>query len=379
MADQQDDFQERTEQATPKREREAREKGHVARSRELSTTALLLGATVGLVLTGPHVLQSISGVMRQSFTVFRSESQPEVELVLYFQSVLIDVVQALAPFLFVCTVAAIAAPLVLGGWVFSPHAFAFKWEKLNPIKGAKRIFSWGGLMELAKALMKFVVIMGVTLLVVWYSLGDILALGREALSLSLNHLWTTVSWGFLVVCATTGLIAGIDVPFQIWNNARQMRMTRQQVKDELKETEGNPEVKARVRAVQRDLAQRRMMEAIATADVVITNPSHYAVALRYKPDDMNAPRLVAKGADLVAHRIRALAQSYHVPVVSSPALARAVYFNTKINHEIPGGLYVAVAHVLAYVYRLREHVGDDDIPSPPDDLPIPDNLRKEDD
>ena len=379
MADQRDDFQERTEQATPKREREAREKGQVARSRELSTTALLLGATAALLLTGPKVLQSVSGIMRQSFTVARVQAQPEVELVLYFQAALMDVLQALFPFLLISTVVAIAAPLALGGWVLSAQAFAFKWEKLNPIKGAKRIFSWSGLMELGKALIKFVVIMGVTLLVVWYTLGDILAMGRQALSLSLNDLWGTVGSGFLVVCATTGLIAAIDVPFQIWNNARQMRMTRQQVKDELKETEGNPEVKARVRALQRDLAQRRMMEAIATADVVITNPSHYAVALRYKPENMNAPRLVAKGTDLVAHRIRAVAQYHHVPIVSSPALARAVYFHTKIGHEIPGGLYVAVAHVLAYVYRLREHVGDDDMPLPPDDLPIPDDLRKDDD
>ena len=378
MADQRDDFQERTEQATPKREREAREKGHVARSRELSTTALLLFATAGLLLTGPSVLQSVSGLMRQSFTVFRASSQPEVDLVLYFQAALMEVLQALAPFLLLSTVAAIAAPLALGGWVFSAQAFAFKWEKLNPIKGVKRIFSWVGLMELAKALIKFVLIMSVTLLAVWYTLGDILAMGRQGLWPSLNHLWDTISWGFLVVCATTGLIAAIDVPFQIWNNARQMRMTRQQVKDELKETEGNPEVKARVRALQRDLAQRRMMEAISTADVVITNPSHYAVALNYKPETMNAPRLVAKGVDLVAHRIRVVAQSQHIPVVSSPALARAVYFHTKIDHEIPGGLYVAVAHVLAYVYRLREHVGDDDIPLPPDDLPIPDDLRKDD-
>jgi flagellar biosynthetic protein FlhB len=285
-----------------------------------------------------------------------------------------DALLAVAPFLALSAVVATLAPLALGGWVLSPEAIAFKWEKLDPIKGLGRVFSWRGLMELTKALAKFTLILSVTGLVLWLARDHFLVLGISPVHAAIKQTLGAVMLVFMALASSTLLIAAVDVPFQIWSHARQLRMSRQEVRDELKETEGKPEVKGRIRSLQREIAQRRMMEELPKADVVVTNPTHYAVALRYVADDMDAPVLIAKGADLMAQRVRLIAQSHDIPIVSAPRLARAVYHNTPLGREIPAALYTAVAQVLAYAYRLRR--ADGPVKAPEfDDLPIPDDLR----
>jgi flagellar biosynthetic protein FlhB len=373
MADSGDNAQEKTEPATPKRLDEAKRKGQVARSRELTTSALLLAAAGGLLALGPGLVTRLLDLMRAALrTNPVADGAPGVEQALL--EAMADALLAVAPFLALSAVVATLAPLALGGWVLSPEAIAFKWEKLDPIKGLGRVFSWRGLMELTKALAKFTLILSVTGLVLWLARDHFLVLGISPVHAAIKQTLGAVMLVFMALASSTLLIAAVDVPFQIWSHARQLRMSRQEVRDELKETEGKPEVKGRIRSLQREIAQRRMMEELPKADVVVTNPTHYAVALRYVADDMDAPVLIAKGADLMAQRVRLIAQSHDIPIVSAPRLARAVYHNTPLGREIPAALYTAVAQVLAYAYRLRR--ADGPVKAPEfDDLPIPDDLR----
>ncbi len=373
MAETSDDAQEKTEPATPKRLEDAKRKGQVARSRELTTSALLMVSAGGLLLLGPALVGDLLALMRDVLS-----TDPTVVTARPVERVLVeamaDALAAVGPFFAVTAVVAALAPVALGGWVFSVEAMAFKWEKLHPVKGLGRVFSWRGLMELVKALAKFVLIISVTAMVLWLGREHFASLGRGSVDAALGDTLIAVAVAFVVLASSTVLIAAVDVPFQLWSHARQLRMSRQEVKDELKETEGKPEVKGRIRSLQRELAQRRMMEELPTADVVVTNPTHYAVAVRYDAETMAAPVLVAKGADLLAERIRLVASSHGIPVLSAPRLARAVYHNTRLGQEIPAALYTAVAQVLAYVYRLR--TADGPVVAPDlDALPIPDDLR----
>jgi flagellar biosynthetic protein FlhB len=281
------------------------------------------------------------------------------------------------PFLTLLLVAALVSPLVLGGWTLSSESVAFKPERLNPVQGLRRLISLNGLAELAKALAKFVVLAGATGLFLWSEMDRLLHLGRQPLAPALADAADILGSAFLVLCGALVLIAAVDVPYQFWQHRYRLRMSRQELKEEYKETEGKPEVKSRIRNLQREIARRRMMQEVPKADVVVTNPTHYAVALRYVAETMTAPRLVAKGADLVALRIRDLAAEHGVPVIGAPPLARALYNNTRLNQEIPAGLYLAVAQVLAYVFalqRYRTHGGQ--APAPPADLPVPDELAR---
>jgi flagellar biosynthetic protein FlhB len=282
----------------------------------------------------------------------------------------------LAPFFAVMMVVAVLASIALGGFNFSAEALQPKFDKLNPIKGMKRLFSPNGLMELLKSLAKFVIVGGVTGLLIWLWLGDFLALGRMELAPALREGMSMVGWAALLLAASLIVMALIDVPFQLWNHTRQLKMTQQEVRDELKETEGRPEVKGRIRQAQREIAMRRMMAEVPKADVIVTNPTHYAVALRYDQGKHNAPVVVAKGADLVAGNIRRIGSDHKVPIVEAPVLARAVYYSTELNQPIPAGLYLAVAQLLAYVFQLRvwEKQGGD-YPAQPDEFPVPDELR----
>ena len=252
-------------------------------------------------------------------------------------------------------------------------ALALKPERLNPAKGLARVFSLNGLAELAKALAKFTVLALTAGLLLWRDMGSILSLGGQGLAPALSGAASLLLNSFLVLCGALVSIAALDVPYQYWRHHQQLRMNRQDLREELKETEGKPEVKSRQRALQREVARRRMMQEVPRADVVVTNPTHFAVALRYRPETMAAPRVVAKGADLVAQRIRGLAAEHGVPLLSAPPLARALYHGTRLGQEIPAGLYQAVAQVLAYVYALRRQrrEGGAD-PVPPTDLPVPD-------
>ncbi len=377
MADQRPEGQERTEQATPKRLQEARERGDVARSRELATVSVLLTAAGGLALLGPRLLADLLELARHDLALSPAVFQAELPLFEYLRTAFLDALWALLPLFAVVGIAAVLGSVALGGWIFSPRLLSIRWDKLDPIKGLKRLFAPRAFMELMKALAKFTLVTGAAVLLLWTVSDQVLNLHATPLNTALSEAAALLMWSFLALCATLVLIAAADIPFQVWNHARQLRMSRQEVKDELKETEGKPEVKSRIRELQRAMAKRRMMDAVPKADVVITNPRHYAVALRYAPGKTNAPRVVAKGPDLLALRIQSLARSVGVPVVRSPILTRAIYFSTKLDQEIPAALYSAVAQIFAYVYSLRRRgpAVRGAIAPPPEDLPIPQELR----
>ncbi len=372
-----DTSQEKSEQPTPKRLREAREKGQVARSRELNTTLVLLGGAGGLLLMGGGLFQGLQEILRRSWTVERELLLDTGTLHVVLQTRITEGLVMLLPFFLLLIVAAVLGPLSLGGGRFSGQAMAPKWSKLNPISGLKRIFSLQGLMEFGKTLIKFVLIAAVGGTLLWQLSDALMGLGHQPLERGLMHAGYMIGWTFLTLAATLILVALVDVPFQLWNHQKQLRMTKQQVKDEFKETEGKPEVKSRIRQTQQEIASRRMMAEVPKADVVVTNPTHFAVALRYDQEGMRAPRVVAKGADLMAAQIRERARAAGVPLFAAPPLARALYYSTRVDQEIPAGLYVAVAHVLAYVYQLRTagQAGARQ-PEPPTDLPVPDELQR---
>lgn len=369
--------QERTEQATPKRLQDAARRGQVARSRELTTLALLLGAGAGLLILGPQLAQGLIEQMRAGLTQDGREIFDASAPAQALQQALVDMVVMLAPFLAIAFILALVAPIALGGWSFSTEALSLKWERISPGKGLKRLFSWKALMELGKALAKFAVTAGVAVLVLWLKEPELLHLGSEPLVPALVHAAEQLSWIFLLLTLPMILVAGVDVPFQLFDHARQLRMTKQEVKDESKDTDGKPEVKSRIRRLQQEFAQRRMMEKVPSADVVISNPTHYAIALRYDQDSMDAPVLLAKGTDLVALRIRILAAEHGVAQVQSPLLARALFYNGELDKPIPAALYLAVAQVLAYVFQLRREQRFDPDPIVMTDVPVPPELRTE--
>lgn len=372
------DGQERTEEATAKRQEEAREKGQVPRSRELSTVAALLAAATAFLILGDDMMSSLSALMRHGLSLSREQVFDTKAMSLTFINMLVEAVLALLPFFLVMVVVAIAAALALGGISFSAEALAFKWDKLDPIKGMGRVFSWRGVIEMFKGFAKFVLVALAALMLLDVMEGQFIGLGQEALPQGLAHTGSLLSWSFLLLSATLLLVAAIDVPFQLWDHRRQLRMTKQEVREEHKQTEGSPEVKGRIRRMQMEIAQRRMMAEVPKADVVVTNPTHYAVALRYDQEKGDAPVVVAKGADFIALKIRSVAQENEVPVLSAPPLARALYHSTELEQPIPVGLYRAVAMVLAYVYHLRQgpmYNREGEITMP--DLPIPDDLRRD--
>ena len=370
------DGQEKSEDPTDKKISDAREKGQVARSRELTTTVMMLSSAIGLLMFGPMIVSIIGAVMTDNFVINRAHAFDTIYLLDAFFTASSQMLIALAPFLLLLVISAIAGSIVLSGWNFSVKALAVKPSKLNPMSGMKRIFGPQGLMELGKALAKFFVITAVGLVVLYSTSNPVLGLGLEPVKKAIAHSGELIFWGFLSVSASLILIAAVDVPFQLWNHKRQLKMTKQEVKNETKDTDGSPELKARIRQTQMAMATRRMMESVPDADVIITNPTHFSVAIKYDQDNMRAPIVVAKGADQIAFEIRNVAKEHNVAIMSSPALARAVYFTTEIDDEIPEGLYLAVARVLAYVFQLRDQFGSVKPDAfDPDDLPIPDEMQ----
>ncbi|WP_457673213.1 flagellar biosynthesis protein FlhB [Thiolapillus sp.] len=368
--------EERTEKPTPKRLREAREKGQVARSRELNSTLVLMISALGLWGLGYLLVADLATMMREGLVVERQMTMDPSALVQQFASLTGEGLWVLAPLFVLLVLAALAGPMAMGGMVFSTKAISFKLEKINPVKGLARIFSARGLMELVKTLAKFLLVAFASVLLLWSLKDELLFLSHEPLEAALGHAGSLFVRAFLLLSSVLILVALIDVPFQIHQHNKQLKMSLKEIKDENKETEGRPEVKGKIRALQREMSQRRMMERVPEADVVITNPTHYAVALAYDRESGGAPRVLAKGADLVAMRIREVATAHGVAIVSAPPLARALYATTEIDQEIPAELYVAVAHVLAYVYQLnRARAGEGEEPDLPADLPVPEEFR----
>ena len=371
-----EDGQEKTEEPTAKKLDDGKKKGQIARSRELNTMAVTLAGAISLTTLGDRFGDGLRGVMTSNFSLEREDLYDSMAMLHHLSSAIQDALWMLAPFFLILMTIAILASVSLGGIAFSTQAMAPKFSKLNPIKGIARLFSLKGLMELFKALLKFFLIASVAGAILWFSVRDLIGLSQMEIVPALSQVGSLVSSAFILLASTLILIAMMDVPFQIWDHKKQMRMTKQEVRDEMKNTEGRPEVKGRIRTLQREMAQRRMMGEVPKADVVVTNPTHYAVALKYDQNAMAAPKVVAKGKELVAANIRKIAQENDVLLVESPMLARAIYFSTEIDHPIPAGLYLAVAKLLAYVFQLKIYRKDGgEIPLMPDDFPVPEEYQ----
>ncbi len=371
-----DSGQERTHDATPRRKQQARDKGQVVQSRELNTMLLLMSSGVAALMLGPELVRDIMEISRNYFSVDREIIFDETVLFEQFENAVFDAVFAVIPFFVVVTVFAVAGPILIGGLNLSGKAISFKFEKLDPIKGMKRIFAWRGLVELLKALLKFIFIGGVAIIFLYSQQDVYVGLGYEPLYFAINHAINLLIWGFITISSAMIIVALLDIPFQLWDHNQQIKMTFQEVRDDSKDTEGDPELKARIKRQQREIAQRRMMSEVPKADVIITNPEHYSVALKYDQNKMDAPVLVAKGIDVLALKIREIAKEHDVLIVESPPLARALHHTTELDQEVPAGLYLAVAKVLAYVFQLKQRPDwktkqDTKV----DDLPIPDDMQ----
>ncbi|MFZ3203578.1 MAG: flagellar biosynthesis protein FlhB [Pseudomonas sp.] len=368
----------KSEEPTEKRLRESREKGQIARSRELNTLAIMLAGAGGLLAFGGSLGSALMSIMSGNFSLSREVIMDERSMMIWLLASGKVAVDAVLPLFLALLIASIVGPIALGGWLFSAKAMAPKMSRMNPLAGLKRMFSTKALVELLKALAKFTLVLAVALAVLSANVDDLLAMAHEPLQSAILHAAQVVGWSALWMACGLVLIAAVDVPFQLWDNKQKLMMTKQEVRDEYKDSEGKPEVKQRIRQLQREMAERRMMQAVPQADVVITNPTHFAVALKYDPSKGNAPVLLAKGGDFTALKIREIAQEHKVMLLESPALARAVFYSTELDQEIPAGLYLAVAQVLAYVYQIRQYqAGKGKRPAPLPDLPIPPDLRRE--
>jgi flagellar biosynthetic protein FlhB len=371
--------QDKTEDPTEKKKKDAREKGEIARSKELNTLAIMLAGSGALLIFGGALAQDLMELMRMNFSLSREVVLDQGAMGAYLMHSGLIALVAIQPVMITLLLAALIGPISLGGWLFSAGTMAPKFSRMNPGAGLKRMFSSKAVIELLKALAKFFIILFVALAVLSSDIDDLLRIAHEPLDMAIIHSLQLVGWSSLWMACGLIIIAAVDVPFQLWESAKKLKMTKQEIRDEHKDQEGRPEVKQRIRQLQRDMSQRRMMAAIPDADVVITNPTHYAVALKYDPDKGGAPMLVAKGSDFLALKMREIAVANDVLLLESPALARSIYYSTELEQEIPGGLYLAVAQVLAYVYQIRQYrAGKGKRPDPlKDDLPIPPDLRRD--
>ena len=372
--------QDKTEEPTDKRKKDSREKGEIARSKELNTVAVTLAGAGALMAFGGYLAETLMALMRMNFSLTREVLVDERNMAAFLLASGKMAIWAVQPVLLLLFVISFVAPIALGGFLFSGSLLQPKFSRMNPLSGIKRMFSLNALTELVKAMAKFFMILIVALVVLSADRQALLAIANEPLEQAIIHSVQVVGWSALWMAAGLLLIAAADVPFQLWQTHKKMKMTKQEVKDEYKDSEGKPEVKQRIRQLQREASQRRMMAAVPEADVIITNPTHYAVALQYDPEKGGmAPLLVAKGTDFVALKIREIGAEHNVQILESAALARAIYYSTELEQEIPAGLYLAVAQVLAFVFQVRQYrAGKGKAPEPLNkDLPIPDDLQRD--
>lgn len=369
--------QEKTEEPSLKRLKEAREKGQVARSKDFNATLILLCSGAGFFIYGQHLTEDLMVMMHQAFE-FDSAILTMPGFVLpKFYTLMKQGFWAVMPLFVMIILLALIAPLLIGGWVFSLSTLAPKFSRLNLFTGLKRMISVKGLVEMVKSLAKFILLSIVSIVVLKSELPELLALTDFPLAAALGSGMSLVAKAFLLITGSLILIAALDVPFQMFQHNKELKMTKQELRDEYKETEGKPEVKSQIRQRQHEMAKRRMMSEIPKANVVLTNPTHFAVAVSYQQEGKRAPIVVAKGKDLVALQINRVAAANEIPILSVPPLARALFYSTELNAEIPRGLYVAVAQVLAYIHHLRDKQDYDNKPELLQNVPIPDELRRD--
>jgi flagellar biosynthetic protein FlhB len=369
---------ERTEAPSQRRLEQAREEGQVARSRELNTFALLGAGALALWFMADGLRQGFAQLLRGALSLPRELATDSGAVLAQFHTIALDALIAVAPILAVLFVVALVAPMLLSGWLVSSKSLTPDFARLDPLRGFGNMFSVASLVELGKAIGKVVFIIGIAAWVTLGQTGATMGLAAQPLNSAIDHAGHIIAVCMAAVVVALALIAAIDVPFQIWHYRSKLKMTREDLRQEAKEQEGDPQLKAAIRSQQREMARKRMMAAVPKADVVIVNPTRYAVALRYDEGKMRAPRVVAKGMHMIAHRIRELADANRVPILEAPPLARALYRHAEIGDEIPAPLYAAVAEVLAWVFQLRRHAQFGGVaPATPNAIVVPDELDPE--
>jgi len=366
---------EKTEAPSPRRLEQAREEGQIPQSRELSTFLVTMAGVVSLWMMGDWMGARMLALVRKAFAFERERAFDHVLMLDALRDQLESALFMLMPLFVVLLVAAVAAPIVLGGFVFAPKVLGLNFGRLNPLQGIGRMFSLHGVAEMVKAILKSLLVGGVAAAVLWNNKEHLFDLMIEPLEVGMPDFADTVVFAALLIVSSLGLLALIDVPFQLWQYHSKLRMTKEEVRRESKEQEGDPQIKGRIRAMQREMARRRMMAQVPKADVVVTNPTHFAVALKYDADKMGAPIVVAKGRGEVALKIREIAAESDVPLLEAPPLARALYAHCDLEEAIPAALYTAVAEVMAYVYQLDAWTAGGGLPPQvPTNLPVPEDM-----
>lgn len=352
MSQEQDQSQ-KTEEPTAKRLQEARKKGDVATSREVQNWFMLFAGTLVLVILAPGMARNLANILRQ-YLAAPHEYQTDFEALRAMLGQTLSSVGTvmLLPAL-ILVIAAAGAGLIQHGFLLAPERLKIDLKKLSPIAGAKRMFSLRALAEFIKGILKITIVGVIAVVLMWPVTLELSSIPSKTVldSMDIIHYFATRMLAGVV--SVLALIAGFDFMYQRFEHTKKLRMTKQEVKDEFKQTEGDPHVKARLRAIRLERARQRMMQAVPEADVVITNPTHYAVALKYNSDEMPAPKLIAKGVDAVAERIRATAEEHDVPIVENAPLARALFAGVELDQEVPQEHYQAVAEIIAYVMRLK--------------------------
>ncbi|MDY0926564.1 flagellar biosynthesis protein FlhB [Enterobacter sp. CFBP8995] len=364
--------EDKTESPTPHRLEKAREEGQIPRSRELTSVMMLLIGLLILWVGGNSMAERLASMVATGFRFDHGMVSDDKVIIGHIGSLIKQAVIALLPLMGGLVVVAIAGPMALGGLNFSGKSIKFDLKKLNPLTGIGRMFSGQTAAELVKSIMKAVLVGIVTGWYIWSHWQEMLRLMSESPINALHH-------GLSMIAACCGLImlglfpmVGFDVFWQLYSYFKKLKMTRQEIRDEHKQNEGDPHVKGRIRQAMRAAARRRMMADVPKADVIVTNPTHYSVALKYQEGKMSAPKVIAKGAGDIALKIRELAKEHRIPILEAPPLARALYRHTEIGQFIPGALYGAVAEVLAWVWQLRRWKREGGlIPNKPKNLPVP--------
>ena len=373
MADQQDESQEKTEEPTARRLSKAREEGQIARSTEITIAASVISVAIYIYLFGSSLLGNVANIFAQGL-VFDSLAVLEPQVAAgRLADAMIEALFSILPILILTGVVVLACSGLIGGYNFSWKSLQPKASKFNPIAGFKRMFGMQALVNLGKSIAKFLLVGGVTYFLIDASIAEFAEISLMALEPGLTVSASILTTAFLVASSTLIIIALIDAPYQVYQHNQKMKMSLREVKDERKDTEGSPEVKQRIRQKQREVSAARMLEAIAEADVVITNPEHFAVALAYDPSSEDPPKVVAKGTDVMAERIRERAGEEGVPLFQSPVLARALFFTTEIEAFIPEPLFEAVAQVIAYIFNINSinrssNLRDKPVPRVPDNM-----------
>jgi flagellar biosynthetic protein FlhB len=367
---------EKTEPASQRRLDQARKDGDIPRSREIGTFTVLMTAGAGLWMMGGGLVAKLSATLENGLSLNRDQIHNPTLLIERVTSDIAGVLLACMPLAGAIMLVMLASPMLIGGWNFSAKSFMPNFGKLNPMRGLGNMVSTNALIELLKAIAKTLLVGAVAWYVVVSQKDAVIGLVAEPFGSAVPHLGGIIAKAFLTMVGALGAIAILDGPYQIWHYADKLKMTRQEVIQESKESDGNPQIKGKIRQLQREMARKRMMAEVPNADVVVTNPTHFAVALKYGEGQRGAPRVVAKGTDEVAARIREIAKENKVAMLEAPALARALYKHTDIDDEIPEALYSAVAEVLAYVYQLRAYSkgASDQYPDRPQKLAVPPEL-----